>query len=179
MELNLVIPQAACDLAEKIMSMLFVEVIDDKTKQDASDQLKAHSSYVKEFLAIIEPIKKEIKAPGVAFDKALKPITDMIKDWETRQKQSLGKFMLENENEKTRTFYSQSSVKEKVSARIIDFATFAETLLQNGQRGAFEMIFSDYNESKLNLWCESQGIDGIKSLYPGLEVKIVAKINNR
>ena len=66
-----------------------------------------------------------------------------------------------------------------MKAQIIDLALFAETLLQNGQRAAFVSIFSEYNESKLNSWCEIQGIDFEKTLYPGLEGKKVAKVNNR
>jgi hypothetical protein len=185
MEFNLVIPGKetelikAQQLAEKLSSIPIIEVIDDRTEHAASDQLKAYSCYEKEFDDIVEPIKKEIKAPGVALDKSLKPISDYRKEWRNMQKQTLGKYLVNKDIQKTHTVFSASTAKEVINAQIIDLALFAETLLQNGQRAAFVSIFSDYNTTKLNAWCEMQGIDFETTLYPGLEGKKVAKVNNR
>lgn len=185
MELNLTIPgkenelAKAQQIAEKLSSILIIEVVDNATEHAASDQLKAYKAYEEEFSKIIDPIKKEIKAPGVAFDKSLKPITDYIKEWKDKQKQTLGKYLVSKEIQKTHTGFSASTAKEVVSAQIVDTALFAETLLQNGQRAAFVSIFSDYNTTKLNAWCEIQGIDFETTLYPGLEGKKVANVNNR
>lgn len=169
----------ALHIAEKLSSMPIIEVVDDRTEHAASDQLKAYKAYEEEFAKIIDPIKKEIKAPGVALDKSLKPILDYIKEWKDKQKGTLGKFILNKDIQKTHTGFSASTAKPKVSARIVDIIAFAKMLLDNGLYAAFVMIFVEYNESKLNLWCESQGYDGLNSLCPGLEIKIIAKVNNR
>jgi hypothetical protein len=197
MSTEIMLPWGAVQCASNSLSYPVIQVVDDRTNIAAADNLKSARQQMKEFEALCEPMRVELRKPLDAFLAEKKKYSDQYEAYERAQKQSIGAYskkVMDEENArrkadadnpvmieqaKARSEYAQSTSKLKAYGVITDRMAFIAALAESGNVGWLNLIFEKYNESKLNDFLKSAGIDGDKTTFPGVSVELRADVKVR
>jgi hypothetical protein len=180
--MQLTIPMNAMKIAEKIVGLEVIKIDNENTLKAAMENIKTQKLWQKEFDDFIEPQRQELRKPLDLFLKDIKSIRDSGNDWEYQQKQEIGRYIKSKaeleENVKVKTEFVKAQTKYKPIAKMVDKIMFIEAALTSGNIGSINSIF-EINQSKLNTFCKDNEIDGVKKLFPGLEVRMEIDITTR
>ncbi len=80
---------------------------------------------------------------------------------------------------KVKSVFVHGSVKEKAVGTITDLPLFLSTLIESNESAWVNLICDKVNQSKLNDFLKSHGIDGRKNNYPGVFTEMVPDVRSR
>ena len=123
------LPEDALKLEKDILDIKIIDVIDDRTRIAADENVKIVKAYFGEFESIVKPIRESLLKPADDFQALRKAATDRVNDWIKRQNDQIGKYgqeMLRIEREKRKAEEDRINAERKAEQDRINAERKAE-----------------------------------------------------